>query len=140
MKKLLFMLVAIMAMSTFSSCDIEEPDGKWDEMKWEKTSYEKEGYCIKVPKEGGTFTFKCKNYSHFWLNNIKETIPGYGIDKITNYYPDEKRYKKMECEVATVSVEENTLTITIAPSECSYRLIDLTVTAGDIFDVIKFVQ
>ena len=30
------------------------------------------GKAIGVPKSGGTYTFKCKNYKNFWIEYVNE--------------------------------------------------------------------
>jgi len=138
------LIVAIVAMF-ITSCEKESFDGAWEKMKWEKVSYSTEKYqghtYYKVPKEGGTYTFKCTNYPGFWLCNVLVVYPGYGTNKETYYYPQEDDYHKLECDAATVNVENQSVTITIAPlSENSLRIIYLEVTGGDIFDDFSFVQ
>jgi len=145
MKKLLSIIIALMAMITFTSCEKEALDGDWESMKWEKTSYPTEKYqkgtYYTVPKEGGTYTFKCKNYAGLWLCNVLEVVAGYGTNKETYYSPEDDNPKKLDCEVAKVSVEKNVVTITIAPvSEHTSRKIYLNVTAGDIFYDFRFLQ
>jgi len=144
MRRILSVMVAIVAVLSLSSCEKEALDGDWEKMKWEKTSYTTEKYeghtYYRVPKEGGTFTFKCKNYSAFWLCNLLEVVPGYGTNKETYYLANEADPHKLECGVATVHVENATVTITIAPTDSSLRTIHLSVTAGDIFDDFSFIQ
>lgn len=145
MEKLFSMMIAITFMIAFTSCEKEALDGDWEKMKWEKVSYTTERYqgCnyYKVPKEGGTYTFKCKNYPGFWLCNVLVVDLGYGSNSETYYLPNDDNPHKLECEVATVNVENQAVTISIAPqSENSLRIINLQVTGGDIFDDINFIQ
>lgn len=141
------MTVAIVAMITLSSCgkDKEEPTGVWEKMQWEQVSYTTVKYdgasYYKVPKEGGTYTFRCMNYPGFWLSNVLVVDLGDGSNKKTYYYPQEDDPKKLECAAAKVIVADQQVTITIAPlSECSSRIISLSVTAGNIFDDFSFIQ
>ena len=73
MKKRLFATMLLFTcILSLTSCS--KDDGDWDAMKWEKNNYEEAltpsfGKAISVPKLGGTYTFKCKNYKNFWIEN-----------------------------------------------------------------------
>lgn len=74
MKKRLFATMLLFTcILSLASCS--KDDGDWDAMKWEKNNYEEAltpsfGKAIGVPKSGGTYTFKCKNYKNFGLNTL----------------------------------------------------------------------
>ena len=74
MKERLFATMLLFTcILSLTSCS--KDDGDWDAMKWEKNNYEEVltpsfGKAIGVPKSGGTYTFKCKNYKNFWIEYV----------------------------------------------------------------------
>ena len=78
MKKRLFATMLLFTcILSLASCS--KDDGDWDAMKWEKNNYEEAltpsfGKAIGVPKSGGTYTFKCKNYKNFWIEYVNESV------------------------------------------------------------------
>ena len=78
MKKRLFATMLLFTcILSLASCS--KDDGDWDAMKWEKNNYEVAltpsfGKAIGVPKSGGTYTFKCKNYKNFWIEYVNESV------------------------------------------------------------------
>ena len=97
------------------------------------------GKAIGVPKLGGTYTFKCKNYKNFWIEYVNEQVR----DKTIKYVPayDDKLYSEIKGSYTSSKVEGNTLTVTFAPNETQDgRYVRVEVSAGDIFDKIIFVQ
>ena len=125
MKKRLFAAMLLFTcILSLTSCS--KDDGDWDAMKWEKNNYEEAltpsfGKAIGVPKLGGTYTFKCKNYKNFWI--------------------DDKPYSEVKGSYTSSKVEGNTLTVTFAPNETQDgRYVRVEVSAGDISDKIIFVQ
>jgi len=147
MKKLLFFVIALFTLSACEDNFLHEKDGDWDEMKWEKTSYHtirEEGQkttYYRVPAEGATFIFKCKNYKGIWLSDCAFEQNG----KIWHSYEtldtgeqiDFHHYQNDWCEV---TAEENTLTITFFANTSTSRKASIGVTAGDIFDTFMFWQ
>lgn len=113
-------------------------------MKWEKNNYEEAltpsfGKAIGVPKSGGTYTFKCKNYKNFWIEYVNESVGDKTIKNVPSY--DDKPYSEVKGSYTSSKVEGNTLTVTFAPNETQDgRYVRVAVSAGDIFDKIMFVQ
>lgn len=130
--KLFMTFVAALFAATFASCS--KDDGDWDPMKWRtdvKTA--SDGY-VEVPAEGGTYVFKCKNYSGFWICDALETV---GADE--RFFDDQGG--NVTTTWATISAADGKLTVSIEPNTtASSRLLNVTVTAGDIFDYFKFRQ
>ena len=91
-------------------------------MKWkteEKAS--SDGY-FHVSPQGGTFVFKCTNYSDFWITCITEQAPQGEENKFTPAYDDHED-----------------LTVTILPTTAdANRYIKVSVQIGDAFDEFKF--
>ena len=143
MKKRLFATIVLFTcILSLTSCS--KDDGDWDAMKWEKNNYEEVltpsfGKAIGVPKLGGTYTFKCKNYKNFWIEYVNEQVG----DKTIKNVPaiDDKPYSEVKGSYTSSKVEGNTLTVTFAPNETQDgRYVRVEVSAGDIFDKIIFVQ
>lgn len=135
MKKRLFATMLLFTcILSLASCS--KDDGDWDAMKWEKNNYEEAltpsfGKAIGVPKLGGTYTFKCKNYKNFWIVYVNEQVR----DKTIKYVPayDDKLYSEVKGSFTSSKVEGNTLTVTFAPNETQDgRYVRVEVSAGDI--------
>lgn len=139
-KKIFTLLLAVIGLLSMTSCS--KDDGDWDAMKWEKTSYEQVptpsyGKAISVPKLGGSYTFKCKNYNCIWPTSI---IEGDG-DKSVRTLPENTGDPETKGGYTTAKTEGNTLTVTFAPNETqAKRYIRVNVSAGDIFYRFVFMQ
>ena len=143
MKKRLFATMLLFTgILSLASCS--KDDGDWDAMKWEKNNYEKVltpsfSKAIGVPKSGGTYTFKCKNYKFFWIECVTEQVGDKYIKNVPAY--DDKPYFEVKGNYTSSRVDGNTLTVTFAPNETQDgRYVRVNVSAGDIFDKIIFVQ
>ena len=141
-EKLFATMLLFTCILSLASCS--KDDGDWDDMKWEKNNYEKAltpsfGKAISVPKSGGTYTFKCKNYKSFWIEYVAEQVGDKTIKNIPAI--DDKPYSEIEGGYTSSKVEGNTLTVTFAPNETlNGRYVCVNVSAGDIFDKFIFVQ
>lgn len=142
MKKILNLLVlSFVAIFTCSSCS--KDDGDWDPMKWEKNSYQTEKLsngekAISVPKSGGTYTFKCKNYNHLRIDNVWEQVDNQR--EIFQYMYNDSPVINGKF-TATQIQDGNTLTITFAPNETEKeRTAHVDVTVGDTGDHFTFKQ
>lgn len=138
-KKLFTMLLAIIGILSFASCS--KDDGDWNPMKWENYSYETTRLpngtkVIRVPKSGGTFTFKCTNYNRLWIESVTE---GFNDKYVKNITSD--NYTYIETNSTTVQAEGNTLTVTFAPNETqTEREVRVYVSVGDTGDKLVFCQ
>ena len=130
----IFILVFITLLG-FSSCGSDEPDGKWDKMKWTNVNnlMNVNGVYL-LPEEGGSYTFTCRNYNTIWISSV--TVDG------VQYALDNDSRLAFNGEWCTLKVEGNKLIITAQtmPGSLETRNIDVTMTAGDIFDTINFSQ
>ena len=118
-----------------SSCS-DDPDGKWDSMKWksEVPVQKMDGVYI-VPSEGFEFTFSCRNYSSPWMEN--------GMSAGEYYYPprEANNYHSITAEWFKAEIIGNKLMVAFEDNDTKEeRLLELTVTAGDIFHTFKFRQ
>lgn len=145
MKKRLFATMLLFTcILSLASCS--KDDGDWDAMKWEKNNYEVAltpsfGKAIGVPKSGGTYTFKCKNYKNFWIEYVNESVGDKTKTIINVPAYDDKLYSEVKGNFTSSKVEGNTLTVTFAPNETQNgRYVRVNVSAGDISDKIIFVQ
>lgn len=142
MKKKLFATIilatTLLSSITLSSCT--KDDGDWDPMRWrtEVKTVKDEGIrLVQVPAEGGTYVYKCKNYNRFWIADVTEEENG--IKKV--YYHDTDDMNKCSSPATDVNITDNTLTVTIKPNDTKKtRYVEVTVTAGDIFDTFKYKQ
>jgi hypothetical protein len=137
MKKIFLLITLSLIMLGMSSCNNDDRFD-WSPMKWRTETdiaTSSAVNTISVPKEGGTFTFTCKNYSRIWLTEITEkTATGY--DK----YTTAKDINNVSISWMTASINGNTVTVEIKPNDKEERSADVGVTAGDIFDTFRFNQ
>ncbi len=130
----LFIILVAIALLAAASCG-DEPDGKWAKMKWTNVDNmtNQQGVYI-IPQEGGTYTFLCRNYEHPWIELVT-------IDGIRQDIDNESR-RSYNGEWVGVEFEGNALHLTAKqlPADVEERHIDVTVTAGDIFDIFHFKQ
>ena len=131
-------LLATTLLSSIALSSCSKDDGDWDPMKWRtevKTVKDNGTRLVQVPSKGGTYVYKCRNYNGFWLSDIKETEDG--STKV--HYNTDRHY--FSSPVTDVNITGNTLTVTIKPNETKKtRYVEVTVTAGDIFDTFKYKQ
>lgn len=113
----------------------DEPDGKWAKMKWKVPSdlTKTEGIFM-VPASGGTFVFTCKNYKPWICGIIDNNGLDYPID-ITDVHNCEGAWFAVNCN-------QNDVTFSFDPlsAEEDSRGLQVTLTAGDIFDYFTFRQ
>lgn len=139
-KLFLNIMVAFLAISALAGCSGEELDGDWDLMKWKTEVKVGKGGYVEVPKAGGTYQWTCKNYHGFWLSGARETASD-GSKKSFWIYGTESDFNHLTTTWSTIKAEERVLTVTIAPNETdSTRILEVQVTAGDIFDQFNFRQ
>jgi len=131
----LFVLLVI-ALLGVSSCG-DEPEGKWDKMKWTNVDnlMNYQGVYL-IPAVGGVYTFQCRNYGHPWIESV--TVDGVTYNSI-NGLPDRLEFRGEWCRV---KFDGNKLYITAdpLPESVESRVINVRVTAGDIFDTLSFSQ
>ena len=99
-KKLFATMLLFTCILSLTSCS--KDDGDWDAMKWEKNNYEEAltpsfGKAIGVPKSGGTYTFKCKNYKNFWIEYVNEQVGDKTIKNVPAY--DDKPYSENKAAI-----------------------------------------
>lgn len=148
-KQILFSVLVTGALGLFSACSNENKalDGNWSPMKWKtevKTVKDKGGRYIKVPKEGGTYTFKCMNYGNsFWLSQAEEIQEG----KSNRYFAGQSNsvnrdsWYSLKTAWSDIKRVGPNLVVVIQPQgQGSERILNLSVTAGDVFDYFTFKQ
>ena len=132
MKKILSLFIV---MLLFHGCS--DPDGLWDKMKWYAevpVNKASDGTYI-VSADGETLSFICKNYSYSWLSFI--TCNGKAIYSITV----DDDYHSFSTDWLKVEIEGRRLVIVFEANETDEdKLLDVDVTAGDIFYKFKFKQ
>lgn len=148
-----------MTMTWLTGCDFSSEDGDWAPMKWADTNYQTSKHngqrTYVVPQQGGTLTFRCKNYQGFWLTHIRYydedgrtvEVTTEGIswgDNTWEAYPDSVRadsYKQLSNEWCTTKAENGgILSVTFQPNPSETRYLTVGVTAGDIFYTFYFEQ
>ena len=138
MKKIFLLITLSLIMLGMSSCNNDDRFD-WSPMKWRTETdiaTSSAVNTISVPKEGGTFTFTCKNYSRIWLTEITEKTATGNYDK----YTTAKDINNVSISWMTASINGNTVTVEIKPNDKEERSADVGVTAGDIFDTFRFNQ
>lgn len=128
-------ILLIVTLIGLTSCNIDEPDGKWDKMKWKNIdNLSKVNNIYVIPKEGGTFTFECKNYTP-WLADV--IVNGEHQDLLTN--ENRKAYKNDWFEVK-ITDKNVVFTFDEIEEPMTTRRVEVVATAGDIFDTFHFQQ
>ena len=138
MKKIFLLITFSLVMLGLSSCNNDDRFD-WSPMKWRTETdiaTSSAVNTISVPKEGGTFTFTCKNYSRIWLSNIAEKTATGNYDK----YTETKDINNASISWMTASIKDNTLTVEIKPNDKEKRSAYVSVSAGNIFDSFRFYQ
>lgn len=136
MKFLRIILVMTVAVISLASCDIADPDGKWDPMDWEAEGpVQITDNVYNVSAAGSEFTFACQNYSKPWiadaLFNGKYYFPPRELDD----------YRTITIDWFKAEISGNKLKVVFEANETAEeRPIQLTVTAGDCFYTFKFKQ
>lgn len=127
-----------------SSCD--SLDGDWDTMEWQKVVTEKVKAngesCYLIPIHGGTYQFKCKNYESFWLSHIRILGSPSWNEKGDYIHPETAGgdHHNLTYDGVKVSIEGNTMNVTFNENNRPAKYVEVTVTAGDIFETFRFVQ
>ena len=127
---------AVLAAFSITSCSSDEPDGKWDSMVWEAEGrVQMTDGVYAVPANGMEFTFSCQNYQFPWMENAASNGKYY-------YPPREANdYHTITTGWFKAEISGNKLTVVFeANVTAEERLLQLTVTAGDIFYTFKFMQ
>lgn len=124
-KKTLIASILITIITSWISCR-SDILGKWEPMKWNEGIVKKQP--IQVAAEGQSFIFTCKNYDSFRLAGVQEN----GKDILVS--DDNADYW------TNVLIEKNSIKITFKPNYSKERAIQISVTAGDIFDHFSFIQ
>lgn len=159
--------IMLLCMLLLISCEDDDDnsryiDGDWYPMEWKTDANveDLENITVSVPADGDTFTFHCTNYPTFWLSEISERDTTFGplhnsqsIEDMqwTSVWPDgdtifyitlpESDIHYMKRIWWDVNITNTTMTVAIAPNnEPQPRSITVNVTAGDIFDHLKFIQ
>lgn len=143
--------IALMALCN-TSCSNESLDGDWDPMEWQKVTTEKVKVngvnCYHIPIQGGTYQFKCKNYNGFWINHVRILgTPSWTEANAGDYIFPEMTDGKLSdnqnisAEGLKVSIEGSTMNVTFDENQgVLKKYVEVSVTAGDIFDTFRFVQ
>ncbi len=158
MKRMLFFLLLAMTMTWLTGCDSCAEDGDWDPMKWADTNYQTSKHngqhTYVVPQQGGTLTFRCKNYQGFWLTHIRYLDENSKIVEVThggtlwgdNTWEESPDSVKMDmytlqCDLCTAKVqEEGILDVTFQPNLSDARYLTVGLQAGDTFYTFYFEQ
>ena len=72
LKNKLILALSLLCSVTFSGCDSEELDGKWDPIQVTINGNKCKSSTFKVPAEGGEYKIYSKNYGELWLNSVIE--------------------------------------------------------------------
>ena len=131
LSRILILLFIVLLGTT--SCGSDEPEGKWAKMKWTNVDnlMNVNGNYL-LPEGGGTFTFLCRNYDHPWFSSVSVDGVQIQLDNETT----------INGEWFSMKFDGNKLIIIVEslPASVEARNIQLTVTAGDIFDYFTFIQ
>lgn len=140
-----YVWAAATACLALAACEpLTEPlDGDWEAMKWSHPKYKTvmmDGYSYYfVPADGGSYSFRCKNYKPWLTDHIFE-VNG----EIRHSYMDvdhnERIWNYYQNDWCRVDVADDSVKIQFAPNTGNVRKAVIGVTAGDIFDCFEFLQ
>ena len=139
-KNKLILALSLMCSVTFSGCDSEELDGKWDPIQVTINGNKCKSSTFKVPAEGGEYKIYSKNYGELWLNSVIEngnTVwpENYNWSDYKNIHLTREWYEIQYDDsgniVANISSKEKT-----APS----RSLEFKIEAGDAFGHVTLLQ
>ena len=138
MKKVI--LAATLAMAfVLGACS--DDDGDWAPMRWKTSVVKEKDGKIAVPTQGGSYVFICTNYNTPWMANLKEIIEGKETYYNIPYDDNPNSAYSITSPWLTAHWNANTLTVNVEPNETGKeRKMEVTVTAGDIFDTFIFKQ
>lgn len=140
-KQFIFLILAFGMAGLLTACS-DSLDGTGEPMKW-KTSVETvkdaHGKYVSVPKEGGTYTFTCKNYDSFWFSDVVGNQDG----KSQHYYPDDMKdpHHIVVSSWAQMNCKGRDLIVEIQPNTgSSERTLTVGIQVGNIFGSFRFIQ
>ena len=135
------MLLSLLVTGTFVSCkeDAGDVDGLWDAMKWETSVKSNQDGYIQVDNTGGTFEFKCTNYSKPWFAEVAQSDDNNTYQH--TYAHEQKDFRTINTDWLSAKFVGNVLTINFLPTtQDAPRYITVTVTVGDTGHTFKFKQ
>lgn len=134
-------LVACLISVISVSCSSSDTTDEWSEKGWQSNGYPTVTYknqsYIKVPCDGGTFVFHCKNSDFIWLTEHLFVCDGNTEASMTDDSKDINRYSNSWCDVKT---QGDSLVVVIKPNEALARKAHIGVTSGDMNEVFRFYQ
>ena len=129
-------ITALLAFIALSLAACGDKDGDWDPMVWKaEVKVQKTDGIYSVPATGTELVFSCKNYSFPWIE--------YAVSNEKTYYhnPESDDYHALSDDWFKAEISGNRLTVVFETNETSEeRVLQLIVTAGDIFYTFKFKQ
>ena len=130
-----FLLIAVLL--GFSSCNGDEPDGKWAKMKWNNVdNLAIVNNIYVIPEQGGSFTFECKNYTPWFSDVIINTEPQRMV------LQENWNWKEYKNDWFEAKITDNKVMFTFdeIKEPMTGRTVEVVLTAGDIFDTFVFQQ
>lgn len=114
--KLFACFLAFVCVLPLASCS--KDDGDVEPMEWADYTYDTVkvpgvGKAISVPKDGGTYTFRCKNCTGFWIDEVTEQVG----DKYVRTVPIYTQTMEVSGGYTQAMVDANSLTVVFAPNE-----------------------
>lgn len=139
MKTKLFLVLAIIGLVfTFAACGDDE-DGNWKPMQWSGYSKNKD-IVINVDAKGGSNILHCKNYDGLGISEVNETSGDYSKQYYTHTDSTFTEFH-FATDWADIQCSGAQLQVVLKPNDSGKeRTLNVGVTAGDIFDNIKFIQ
>ncbi len=122
------------------SCGGDEiEDGNWEAMKWETSVKAGQDGYIQVDNTGGTFEFKCTNYSKPWFVEVAQSEDNNTYQH--TYAQDQPDFRFINTDWVSAKFVGNALTVNFTPTtQSGPRYITLIVTVGNTGYTFKFKQ
>lgn len=137
----------LLAATALTACEeisniISPKDGDWPPMKWSHAKYKTvklDGITYyDVPAQGGSYEFRCQNYTP-WLAQHRFEAGGEMIHSYLDTTQVEP-WHHYQYEWCTADVMKDTVRIEFGPNQSTARKASIGVTAGDTFDYFLFYQ
>ena len=131
----IFLVLA--AAFSFFSCDIDDPDGLWDPIKMDKST-------VLINDKGGQDTIRLKNYSLWWLSDVKVRVNDTTEHRQPEYINDESAFNTIDGDWYNIQIPQDNKKLLVVKCDENinhdYRELIITVTVGDAFNSIRVIQ
>lgn len=124
--------LVLIILFIFTRCD--EQEGDTPRMKWSPSVKTKKGISttISVPSNGGTYTFRCKNYNTLWIASVCED---------GKYKHPEDYYNYVSEDWVNIKLIKDNMTVVLSQNKRNVnRTIEVNISVGNTGTIFIFNQ